>query len=145
MSRIDFYQLGRDPVERVVCLLAAKACETGARLVVFHSDEDRRGEISEALWKAEGFLANGMAGEADEARQPILLAANPPVANTASIAIAADGQWRGVIAGTQRNLLLFPPEKTAEARALWRELSGTQGHALHIFKQGPDGAWREGR
>jgi DNA polymerase III subunit chi len=72
MPRIDFYQLSRDPVERVVALLAAKAGDTGARVLVVSADQSARAAISEALWASEGaFLAHGEAEEPGAERQPI--------------------------------------------------------------------------
>lgn len=140
--QVDFYQLSRDPIERVVPLLAAKATEGGARLLVVHGDAAARAPLSDALWAREGaFLANG---EDHAARQPILLSATCAASNGAAIAILADGEWREEAAGFERAILLFGPEQTETARALWGTLTGN-GHALRIFKQGESGGWREGR
>ena len=143
--RVDFYQLSRDGVEQVVPLLARKVLESGSRLAVVHGDADARSALSEALWNAEGtFLANGEAGAAHAEHQPVLLCADGSRANDASMAIVADGEWRDM-AGYDRVMLLFGQEQTDAARALWKEIGGTDGCDLHIFKQGPDGNWREGR
>lgn len=156
MSRIDFYQLSRDPVEAIVPLLAAKACGTGARVLVVEGDDARRSALSEALWSYSGaFLAHGEAGEAHAERQPILLAGDCGApGNAAGIAVLADGEWREAATRFERVLLLFGPDRTDDARTLWKRLGqsgtegggdGTSGHELHIFKQRPDGIWREGR
>lgn len=140
--QVDFYQLSRDPIERVVPLLAAKATEGGARLLVVHGDAVPRAALSEALWAREGtFLVNG---EDHVERQPILLSAACTTANGAKMAILADGEWREEVTRFERAILLFGPEQTGEARTLWGTLSGA-GHALRIFKQGESGGWREGR
>lgn len=145
MPRIDFYQLSRDPVERVVALLAAKAGDTGARVLVVSADEGARAAISEALWAREGaFLAHGEAEEPGAERQPILLSPACSAANGATMVILADGAWREEAAAFERAILLFARDRTEDARELWRSLSG-QGHALRIFKQGESGGWREGR
>lgn len=145
MGEVSFYQLSRDPVERVVPLLAAKALEGGGRLLVVSGDPARRAALSEALWAREGaFLANGEAGAPYAGRQPVLLAENCEAANGARTAILADGEWRGEAAGFDRAMVLFGQEQIEAARALWLELSGA-GHAVRIFKQEPDGRWREGR
>lgn len=150
--RIDFYQLSRDPVVEVVPMLARKAVASGARLAVVHADPAVRAHISEALWAADGaFLANGEAEADHAARQPILLSADGAGDNEASIAIVADGDIRDTAERFERILLLFGSESTDAARDLWRRLSsaggggGTSAPDLHIFKQRPDGAWREGR
>ena len=145
MARIDFYQLSRDPIERVVPLLAAKALQGGGRLLVVSHDAPQRAALSEALWSREGeFLANGEAGENYADRQPVLLAADCHATNGATMAILADGEWREEAAGFDRTILLFGPEQTDAARGLWARLAGGD-HSLRIFKQGDSGGWREGR
>ena len=143
--QVDFYQLSRDPVEKVVPLLTAKALESGERLLVVSGDPEQRHLLSETLWAREdAFLANGAAGEPHAARQPVLLAENCDAANDARMVIIADGRWREDTVGFDRALLLFGPEQTDTARALWSTLTGS-GHALRIFKQSESGAWRKGR
>lgn len=145
MASVDFYQLSRDPVDRVVPLLAAKALEGGARVLVVHADATGRAALSEALWAREGaFLANGASGEPHADRQPILLAAECSAAkNGAGIAILADGAWGHEEARFERTILLFGGEQASQAQRLWRSLKDA-GHSLRIFKQREDGVWREG-
>ncbi len=143
--RVDFYQLGRDPVERVVPLLVAKALDRGARLLVVSGDTAQRTGLSQALWERENdFLAHAEAGDRDEARQPVLIAADCSAANGARMVLIADGQWRESAAMFERAILLFGAGQTGEARQEWTTLSGA-GHELRIFKQHEDGSWREGR
>ena len=143
--RVDFYQLSRDSVERVVPVLAAKALDGGAWLLVVSGDAAQRAVLSEALWAREGaFLAQGAAGEAHAERQPILLSEACDAINGADMVLLADGLWRADAAAFARAMLLFDADQTAEARALWSELSDN-GHDLRIFKQGETGGWREGR
>lgn len=145
MAQVDFYQLSRDPIERVVPLLATKAIEGGARLLVVHGDTAQRAALAEALWAREGaFLANGDMGEPHAARQPILLSADCTASNGARMAILADGEWREAAAAFERAILLFGPDQTEAARRLWSTLA-EGGHDLRIFKQGEQGGWREGR
>ena len=145
MAQVDFYQLSRDPIERVVPLLASKAQEGGGRLLVVHRDRAQLAALSEVLWAREGaFLANGEAGEPHAERQPVLLSGNCLAANGAAMAILADGEWRQEAAAFERTILLFGPEQTDAARGLWARLSG-EDHSLRIFKQGDSGGWREGR
>lgn len=145
MAEISFYQLSRDPVERVVPLLAAKAFESGARVLVVSGDAAQRAAISDALWAREGdFLAHGENGGPDAARQPIMLSDVCVAANGASVAILADGAWRDEAAGLGRAMLLFGPDQTDAARSLWSALQAG-GHMPRIFKQAENGGWREGR
>lgn len=145
MAQVDFYQLSRDPVERVVPLLAAKALERGDRLLVVSGDAGQRAALSEALWAREGsFIAHGQANEPNAGRQPVLLAETCGAANDARTAIIADGEWREEAGLFERAVLLFGPEQTEAARELWGRLAGG-GHTLRIFKQRDDGSWSEGR
>lgn len=146
MASVDFYQLSRDPIERVVPLLAAKALESAGRVLVVHGEAERRTALSEALWAREGaFLANGEAGAPHAERQPILISASCEAPNDARLAILADGDWREEAGGFDRAILLFGPEQTEAARGLWRALSSSGAASLRFFSQGETGAWREGR
>jgi DNA polymerase-3 subunit chi len=145
VARIDFYQLSRDPVERVVPLLAAKAIATGGRLLIVEADAGRRAALSQALWEHEAaFLVHGETSRPHEARQPILLGDSCNAGNGAKMILIADGEWREEAATFDRAILLFGNEQTDSSRRLWTAL-GSQGHELRIFKQFDAGGWREGR
>lgn len=142
--RVDFYQLSRDPVEKVVPLLAGKVLESGGRLLVVSAEEGQRQALAKALWEADGFLANGMAEAAHAERQPILLSGECAAANGAAMVLIADGQWREEAAGFDRALLLFDEAATQPARELWQALAAREGVDRRFFKQTANGSWREG-
>lgn len=144
--RVDFYQLSRDPVERVAVVLARKVMGVGARLLIAHEDAEMRSAISRELWRAgeDEFLANGEAGEAGADRQPILLGADIDPANQASMVILADGKWRPAARDFDRAMLLFGAGETEAARALWRDLDGEAEVTREIHKQDDQGRWRAG-
>ncbi len=150
MTRVDFYQLSRDPVERVVAVLAGKVLESGERLLVVCAGAGRRQAISDALWAAAGrdnrpvFLAHGMVGEPDATRQPILLTGDCEAANGATMAILADGQWHDEADRFARTMLLFDAAAAGDARELWRGLAAREDIDNRIFKQREDGGWAEG-
>ncbi|MEW4447486.1 DNA polymerase III subunit chi [Qipengyuania sp. JC766] len=145
--RVDFYQLSRDPVERVIPLIARKVLERQDRLLVVSKERDQLSAINEALWSASGsdFLANGFAQEPHPERQPILLSEQAEAVNGAKIAILADGVWREEAASLDRILLMFGEAQTQAARDLWRAFGMRDEAETHIFKQRPDGGWKEGR
>lgn len=141
--QVDFYQLSRDPVERVVPLLADKALESGARVVVVCDDAAQRADLSQALWARDGaFLAHGTAGEPHAGRQPIVLAEGCEASNGATFAILADGRWREEAEDLVRAILLFASDQTGPARSLWKTLKGT-GHDLRFFAQDEEGRWKQ--
>lgn len=143
--RVDFYQLSRDPVEKVVALLAGKVLDAGSRLLIVAESAETRPALSQALWKADGFLANGMADEPHAERQPILLSGDCCVAaNAAAMVLLADGIWREEATGFERTMLLFDSSRTDAARKLWVELKAREDMEPRIFKQTASGTWREG-
>lgn len=134
--KVDFWQLSRDPAEKVVSLIAQRVLGEGERLLVVAADAEQRSAISRALWEAkpEAFLANGDASEPYAERQPILLSAKCEAPNGASHVIFADGQWRDP-AGFARAFLLFDEATVAAARGVWRSLDGGEGLERAFFRQ----------
>ena len=145
--RVDFYQLSKDPVDVTVAKLARKVLQAGERLVVVAADEGLRERISKTLWEQGGgsFLAHGPANGPHAARQPILIAESCAAPNEARMAILADGRWREEASAFDRSMLLFDADATEAARGLWRELAARDDIDNRIFKQTPEGGWREGR
>ena len=145
--RVDFYQLSTDPVDVTVAKLARKVLQAGERLVVVAAEDGLRERLSKALWEQGGgsFLAHGPADGPHAARQPILISDACAAPNEARMAILADGQWREDAARFERAMLLFDAEATEAARGLWRELAPREDIDNRIFKQTPEGGWREGR
>ena len=139
--KIDFWQLSRDPAEKVVALIAQRVLDAGDRLLVVSADEDQRGSISRTLWKAgpESFLANGEAGANGAISQPILLSSETEAANGASHVIYADGTFRDA-AGFDRAFLLFDDNTVQAARDVWRALDGKDDLERAFFRQ-DGGKW----
>ena len=139
--KVDFWQLSRDPVEKVVTLIAGRVMGEGERLLVVSKHADQREAISRALWSAgpESFLANGMAGAAGEERQPILLSDAPEATNAASHVIYADGEYREPT-GFARAFLLFDDATLEAARGTWRSLDGKDDLERSFFRQ-DGGKW----
>lgn len=139
--KADFWQLSRDPVEKVVALIAERVLGEGERLLVVAADEERRKAISRGLWQAgpESFLANGDAGGPGADGQPVLLSDGCEAANGASHVIFADGQWRDA-EGFDRAFLLFGQDTLEAARETWRSLDGKDGLERAFFRQ-DEGRW----
>ena len=140
--KVDFWQLSRDPVEKVVALIAARVLGDGERLLVVASDPAQREAISRALWEAKGeaFLANGDAAGPHAARHPILLSDTCAAENGATHVIFADGEWRDP-AGFARAFLLFDEATIEGARAAWRGLKLGEGSEKAFYRQ-EDGKWQ---
>jgi DNA polymerase-3 subunit chi len=140
--QLDFWQLSRDPVERVVALIAERTRSAGERLLVVADDEAQRAAMSEALWDAKpaAFLANGEAGGPHAARQPILLSAACEPANGAKYVVLADGVWREGAEAFERAFLLFGEAAVDGARAVWRQFDGREDVERSYYAQ-EDGKW----
>ncbi len=144
--QVDFYQLTRDPAEKVITALAQKILGDGGRLLVVSGDETQLSAISAALWNAkpDSFLANAIAdgGEGDGV-QPVLLSFEPDATNGARFIALADGEWRDAALGFERAFYLFAPESTDNARAAWRALGEREDVERKYWKQ-DGGKWVQG-
>jgi DNA polymerase-3 subunit chi len=142
ITKLDFWQVTDDPVEKVVTLIAKRAAGQGERVLVVSADPEQRAAVSRALWQAgppDSFLANGEADAPGADRQPILLSAEPVAANGANHLILADGTFRDC-PGFARVFLLFPPDLAPVARQAWRAQDGREGVERAYYAQ-EDGRW----
>lgn len=144
MARIDFYQLGRQPVEAVLPRIAEKLLNEGHRLLVVAEKDPVLDLLDRALWtwRAESFLPHGRAGGEDDAGQPVLLSATVAPVNGAANLALADGRWREEALGFERTFLLFGADTLDEARSAWKSLSGSAAER-HFWRQDERGRWSE--
>ncbi len=141
--QVDFYQLTRDPAEKILPVIAQRVLDDDGRLLIVSDDSAQLDAISSALWaaKADSFLAHNMAEEGEDTLQPILLSDNAEAANKARYVVIADGNWRPIEKDFDRIFYLFPPSHTDNARAAWRSLS--EGVERRYWKQ-DGGKWVQG-
>ena len=141
--QVDFYQLTRDPAEKVLPAIAQRILDNKGRLLIISDDAGQLDAISGALWTArtDSFLAHAKSGEGDDALQPILLSQDTDAPNGAKFVALADGNWRAVTEEFERVFYLFPPEQTDNARSAWRTLG--DGVERRYWKQ-DGGKWVQG-
>jgi len=127
--QVDFYQLGGGSPEPVIASLAQKVLSAEGRLVVIAEDEAYLAKLDRMLWDQgpTSFLPHGLAGESDDARQPILLSTSPDAPNLARNALIADGLWRESVLSYDRSFLLFDDVTLKGARDAWKSLAGREG------------------
>ena len=127
--QVDFYQLAGTPPERVIATLAEKVLENDGRLLIVAEDEAQLARLDRQLWDqgSQSFLPHGVAGGADDARQPILLSTSPDAPNQARNMLIADGQWREAALTYDRSFYLFDNKTLEGARLAWKLLSGRDG------------------
>jgi len=143
--RVDFYQLGGAPVETVLASLATKLLGDDQRLLVVADDEATLARLDRQLWDqgAASFLPHGIAGGADDPRQPILLSTTPDTPNLARNLAIADGAWREAALGFDRAFYLFDGDSIDAARLAWKLLAGREGVDRHYWAQNETGGWTE--
>lgn len=135
--QVDFYQLSRDPVEKVLPSIAQRIVEAGGRLLVVSSDGAQIDRISAGLWQGppESFLAHGRAGEDNAGLQPILLSHGTGAANGARHIAIADGIWRDKALAFDRCFYFFDAGTIEGARQSWRDLSRREGVEPRFWRQ----------
>lgn len=143
--KVDFYQLSRDPVEKVLPAIAAKVLAMGGRLLVVAAQPEQRESISEGLWATDpvSFLAHAEAGSGKDCVQPILLSATCNPINGARLVALADGEWRDEALSFDRVFYFFDHLTIDNARQSWRALRDQQDVEPRFWKQ-EGGRWMQG-
>jgi DNA polymerase III subunit chi len=142
--QVDFYQLGETPAEQVISSIAEKVLGADGRLLVIAEDESFLARLDRLLWDqgATNFLPHGLAGGADDARQPILLSTSPDAPNQARNMLMADGQWRDAALSYDRSFYLFDSSSLDAARLAWKLLAGRDGVERRYWAQ-TGGRWKQ--
>jgi DNA polymerase-3 subunit chi len=139
---VDFYQLGGSSPEQIIASIAGKLLAEDARLLIVAGDEGVLARLDRTLWDQgdTSFLPHGMAGGADDARQPILLSTSPDAPNLARNMLIADGEWREAALSYDRAFYLFDGDTLEGARLAWKLLAGREGVERRYWAQ-EDGKW----
>ena len=142
--QVDFYQLGSTSMEQVIASIAEKLLAQESRLLLVAEEEGLLARLDRMLWDQgkTSFLPHGVAGGADDARQPILLATSPDAPNRARNMLIADGQWRDAALTYDRAFYLFDSETLDAARLAWKLLAGREGVERRYWAQ-TEGRWKQ--
>jgi DNA polymerase-3 subunit chi len=140
--QVDFYQLGALPAEQVIASIAEKILSAEGRLIVIAEDEKYIAKLDRILWDQGDtrFLPHGLAGGADDARQPILLSTSPDAPNLARNLLIADGIWREAALSYDRSFFLFDNSTLDGARKAWKSLAGKDG-VNRFYWANEEGRW----
>ena len=127
--QVDFYQLSGTSAEEVIASLAEKVLLADGRLLIVAEDDAYLARLDRILWgqDAGSFLPHGLAGGAEDARQPILLSTSPDAPNQARNILIADGIWREAALTYERSFYLFDNTTLDGARLAWKLLAGREG------------------
>ncbi|MFL6734795.1 MAG: DNA polymerase III subunit chi [Sphingomicrobium sp.] len=142
--QVDFYQLGATSPEQVIASISEKLLAQGGRLIIVADDESLLAKLNRLLWDQgpTSFLPHGLAGGADDARQPILLTTTPDAPNLARNILLADGKWRDAALSYDRAFHLFDSDTVEDARLAWKLLAGREGVERRYWRQ-EDGRWAQ--
>ena len=127
--QVDFYQLGEASVASVAAAIAGRLLAEDGRLLIVAAEEAALARLDRLLWDEEptSFLAHGLVGGPDDARQPILLSTTPDAPNLARNLLIADGEWREAALTFDRAFYLFDEATLTGARLAWKLLAGREG------------------
>jgi DNA polymerase III subunit chi len=147
MTEVLFYQLQRQPLERVLPILIEKSLERGWRVAVQSSSEERIEALDALLWtyRDDSFLPHGTHKESSAADQPILLTVNADNPNRAAVRFLIDGSPMPTDAAAyDRLVLLFDgedPDALEDARRHWRDAKGL-GLKVTYWQANEGGRWQ---
>jgi DNA polymerase-3 subunit chi len=146
MTEVGFYHCTRVAAAEVAVRLAAKAHESGQRLLVV-GEGDALAALDTALWTADpaSFLPHAVAGGPHDADQPILLAPDADPANGARLLMLLDRPVPERLEPFERVLLLFDEggDGQARAREQWKSLARRPGTTRSYWQQKPGGGWEK--
>lgn len=146
---IQFYHLLTRPIEVALPQLIAKACDAGLRSVIKCQDAAQLKRLDEQLWTYDpnSFLPHGIAGNAEEKTQPILLSTELMRPNEATLLVIVDGTLPSAeqCEGFQRLADMFDGNDTqsvASARERWKHYKAAD-HTLSYYRQQENGGWKK--
>lgn len=145
MTEILFYHLENQPLERVVPILLEKTLERGWRAVVETGSRERAKALDAVLWtwRDDSFLPHGLAGDANDPQQPVLITTGSDNPNAANVRFFVDRAVPREVGGYERIVYLFSghdPDAVTEARTAWKALS-TPENAVAYWQQDTGGRW----
>ena len=147
MTEISFYQIRRQPVERVLLRLLEKVLAGTGRAVVRLAGEAEAAVFDTALWTvdADSFLPHGSTKSKHPEAQPVYLTDGEDNPAGAAFAFILSGAPAGGLEDFKRVFFLFDGEVEAElaaARVHWKNLKGGDMN-LTYWAQSQSGAWEQ--
>jgi DNA polymerase-3 subunit chi len=134
VTRIDFYRYAQDKV-RFACRLAAKACDSSSRLVVYSPDSQLLSEFDRALWtfQATRFVPHCSALSHLATETPVLLSSTGDSLPHHDVLLNLGEEHPPFFATFERLLEIVgadEPDKE-RARARWKYYKD-RGYDIHV-------------
>ena len=129
MSEVYFYHLTRQRVDQALRPLLGKCLANGWRVLIRGREEAEIRQLDDALWQgpAEEFLTHGLAGAAQEADQPVLLALEGhKEQHDCLICVGGSAVTADEVLASKRVCILFQDDNGLHmqtARSQWRSLT----------------------
>jgi DNA polymerase-3 subunit chi len=151
MTEIRFYHPVRRRPEQVLPDILERALARGLKIVVRAANSNEARRIDGLLWteKPESFIPHGLAGEGNEARQPVLVTQDAILPIPADVLILMPGTNIDPTAPLPESVTLCceildeaNPDGVAASRARWK-LWKEGGHALTYWQQTDQGKWEQ--
>lgn len=147
MTEVLFYQLDRQPLDRVLPGLLEKTLERGWRAVVQAGSKERAEALDTLLWTyAEAsFLPHGMARDGFSSDQPIYLTATDDNPNGATVRFLVDGADAEELSNYERVVFLFDgndEDALQAARQQWKRVKAG-GFLTTYWQQNEHGRWEK--
>lgn len=126
MSEVYFYHLTRQRVDQALRPLLGKCLANGWRVLIRGREEAEIRQLDDALWQgpAEEFLPHGLAGAAQEADQPVLMALEGHKAqHDCLICVGGSAVTADEVLASKRVCILFQDDNGLHmqtARSQWR-------------------------
>ena len=144
-AEVLFYQLERQPLEKVLPSLLEKTIERGWRAVIQSGSEERLEALDLALWtyRDESFLAHGTRKDGMSEHQPIYLTTGSDTPHGAGVRFLVDGACAETFQGFVRIVYVFDgndPEAVKTARQQWTAAKQA-GCQVTYWQQAGSGRW----
>jgi len=145
VSEVYFYHLTRQRVDQALRPLLGKCLANGWRVLIRGREEAEIRQLDDALWQgpAEEFLPHGLAGAAQEADQPVLMALEGHKAqHDCLICVGGSAVTADEVLASKRVCILFQDDNGLHmqtARSQWRSLTES-GIAAKYWSQA-QGNW----
>ena len=144
MAEVLFYHLETQPLERVLPVLLERSLDRGWRVVIETASRERAEALDALLWtyRDDSFLPHGIAGDAADPDQPVLISVGEGGGNNPNVRFFVDRAVPESGEGYERIVYMFSghdPDAVTEARIAWRHLK--DGNALTYWQQDESGRW----
>lgn len=146
-TEVLFYQLERQPLDRVLPGLLEKTLKRGWRAVVQAGSRERLEALDALLWtyREESFLPHGTASDGFSDRQPVFLTIDDNNPNSAKVRFYVDGAECSDFSGYERIVYLFnghDENARGLARRQWKAAKDS-GAQVTYWQQNDRGGWEK--